>query len=198
MRGNPVIMIALLCLLTGIACDDQPVAPTGPTAPRDFSGKWAGQYDVMSCSYPNCGRIGQQTLPAAQPVDLTLTQAGSAVSGTLRLSGWLSWEVPVTGTVSSDGFLSLSGSATRTTGDFCHHTGSFKMVSWGTGLDAQGELLSGQFTFTTMKLLSSCYYTDNMQVVAYPLNMSRGQPGGRTEVRPYVLPGGRTEARPTT
>jgi hypothetical protein len=177
LRVSTALTFILLSLLTWIACNGQPVAPSGPTIPRDFSGAWSGQYDVRSCSpYPgNCGRVDQQTLPSDQPVTLTLTQASSQVSGTLRLSGWLSWEVPVTGTVSTDGFLSLSGTATRASGGFCNHTGSFKTVSWGTGLDPLGGRLTGQFSFATTKLLSSCYYVDDLLVVAYPLEMTRTQ-----------------------
>jgi len=113
-----------------------------PNAP--FEGHWQGTYIVRTCTpvgWPFC--YPQQA--GEFPFDLTLTQHGTTVSGTLGFfSGTPPDGIPVTGTVGADGVtLTLQVSWSRPVSGA---TEVLRLTAWTTARDAVGRM-QGSFSF---------------------------------------------------
>src|SRR4051812_32432972 len=99
--------LAVLLMLSA-ACG----APTTPSA-ASFEGHWTGSYIVRDCTpvgWPSCDSVGEP-IGSIHPFDLSLTQDGSSVSGTLRVSDSTALTMPVTGVIVA-GTLTLQGAVT--------------------------------------------------------------------------------------
>ncbi len=106
-RQSRWLWLAFLSL-AAVGCGGGDGAPTAPTpATPSFAGTWAGMGRLQQCTGTPVpcppGSVGSQA-----PMELTLTQTGTTVSGTWTING-AEPRVPVTGSIAADGSLNLSG-----------------------------------------------------------------------------------------
>jgi hypothetical protein len=135
--------LSLLCALVLAGCGGSDVAgPPPPTLPSpapvaNFAGTYSGTYTVTSCGHTGDFAVGefcdQLGVGSVLPMTLTLTQNGSAVTGTL-VQGLA--PTKVTGTVSGSGHLTLDGSGSA--GGF-----TLLIVGWDTSLS--GGVMTGSW-----------------------------------------------------
>jgi hypothetical protein len=161
-------IVVVVLLSAAIGCTN----PTHPTPVPTVSGVWTGSYSIVSCSYLDCGVIGNAP-PAEtpQPLQLTLSQSGRDLTGTLQVGGWYPISLGITGQIHLDGSVSLQGTTTWQD-ESCHRQGTFTIVTWATTPNAAANQMSGPFAFVTTKHLTSCYYTDLTVVTALSLARS--------------------------
>jgi hypothetical protein len=110
-----------------------------------FDGRWAGTYLIAQCAAVSgpgiCSGVGEKA-----PMDLTLTQTGSGVSGTAHLPGLLAGpSIPVSGTV-VNGTLTLTGHVLASSDRFATET--VDVIEWGSTLDPDGRI-QGTFRYKT-------------------------------------------------
>jgi hypothetical protein len=116
----PLVLAALFT-----ACDSSK-PPTAPTATvLDISGSWRGTFVIAHCpGSPNCGFILTSAPPADPfPIELTLTQEGTSVTGTMARNLWSQESVAVTGTF-TDGILFLTGRSAWPSTGWCTVAGN--------------------------------------------------------------------------
>lgn len=159
MRFPSVRGVAVALALLAAGCGDD--GPTQPTRVRvNYQGQWTGDYSVSACTATGAAFTGFCTdgfrVGNIYPMTLTLTQANDAVSGTLQL-GTINY--PVSGPVSADGRLLLTGAATvvqgatqaqSTLGNWSTTlSGTTSMVGgWGTSWTVNAGVGNGQVTHT--------------------------------------------------
>ena len=131
-------------LLTGCG-DKSPTSPT-PTFPN-VAGTWTGDYQLAACNdqgalgfcsgYPPAGSVGA--------LSLTLLQDQDRLSGTLTLGEFI---VPVTGTVTSAGRLTLTGKSQvlSATIQGVSFSVQLSLTSWDT--QASGAAMTGGWRHT--------------------------------------------------
>ena len=126
-------------------------APTPAPTPFVFSyaGFWSGNYIInrclgqgsledLFCSAPSGGRPGGiYPVGSRLPITLDLTQNGTSVSGLVSFG---SVRGPMSGTVRSNGLLTMSGNAAS--GNY-----TMSITYWDTGV--YGDELGGYISFTT-------------------------------------------------
>jgi len=133
---GPVLLISLtLC-----ACSDthSPTAPSVPQTPI-LSGQYVGTYTITNCTEfgsaigtrfcANLGILGHHAY--------TPTQTGSNLSGTLGIGTFVT---PASGNITTDGLLSLTGSAPVVQG------ATLTVNTWRGQLS--GTTITGTMTFT--------------------------------------------------
>ena len=106
-------------------------SPTGPSS--GVQGVWSGSWARTSCTETASAGLCGLT-PQSGSLRLTLTQSGTSVSGTLDVN---LFTMPVTGSVGSDGALTLSGQ-TRAQGV------TVVLTTWST--TRNGTAMSGSFS----------------------------------------------------
>jgi hypothetical protein len=176
----------MLCgaAIAAAACSsDDTKSPTAPTGIPTVAGTWAGQYHIKNCTDTVNGVPGTlcatvtdsstATTPAStQPLQLTLTQQGDQVGGTLAFTGWYVQNVPVTGTIGTSGRLWLTGALTFTDPACPTTTGRVTVSAWVTDLNRERNELIGAFTLTGNRRLSACLFS-NVAVDADTVDITR-------------------------
>lgn len=162
-------------------------SPTTPTGIPTVAGTWAGQYHVKTCTdtvngAPGtlCASVTDATTttltgtPAAstQPVQLTITQQGDQVSGTLAFTGWYVQSVPVTGTIGTSGRLWLQGTITVTDPACPTAAGKAAVSAWVTDLNRAQSGMIGGFTLAATRRLSACLFA-NVAMEADTVDIAR-------------------------
>lgn len=105
-----VLILASVYLCT-IACGSSGVIPTAPTPQPvipTITGQWSGTYTVTNCTESGAAVGACANIQRVASLSFTPTQTGSNLGGTLNIG---SLPVSVTGNVTSDNVVSLSGSA---------------------------------------------------------------------------------------
>lgn len=141
----PVLSVALLCASL-VACGGKssgtptvatPVVVATPVPPATVAGTWSGTYVISNCGHTGlfaaidwCGQLSGVALP----MQLTLNQTGSALSGTLAQGSIGS---SVTGTVDGNGNIALTGSGT---------SGTITFTTFGWNTLARGGVMTGSWT----------------------------------------------------
>jgi hypothetical protein len=108
-------------------------SPTAPSNTVDFQGVWQGTWLRASCTGSAC-----DVVPASGGLRITLTQAGNQVQGSVE---WASFFIPVSGSVSASGALSLAGQAHL-------GQGTETVSNWST--TRSGNTMNGGFTITAV------------------------------------------------
>lgn len=100
--------VAIVVLVVTVGCSS-PTAPTPPQPPT-INGQWTGPYNLTSCTTTGAanGSAFCPNLGSGGVMVLTPQQTGSNVAGTLAIGAF---NVPVTGSVSTDRVVTLSGTA---------------------------------------------------------------------------------------
>ena len=133
-RASVVCAIALVLAFIG-ACKGK--SPTGASG-ANYAGTWNGTYHIDTCTATFLiDSWCPSALGSTAPLQLSLTQSGSSVTGTIAFQNVTG---SVSGTVGANGVLSLSGTAS--TAD-----GHFTLTAWSTTVS--GTSMSGTFTFQT-------------------------------------------------
>jgi hypothetical protein len=153
-----------------------PAPPTGPTPNRSIAGSWSGSYFAACPSYVNCGFVAgpPTSLSDPQPMNLAVNQHGEGLDGQINLSGWLGNVATVTGSVAPDGSMTMQGGDSWPRSGFCRPAGGWNILSWNARYDAPTDQITGTFTYTTQKHLSSCYYLQDLIVNATNVVLRRG------------------------
>ena len=107
-------------------------------------------------------------------MSLAVNQNGEILSGQINLSGWLPRVANVDGTVAPDGSMTMRGGDSWPSSGFCLPAGGWNIVSWNARYDAPTDQITGVFTYTTQKHLSSCYYESQLMVNATNVVLRRG------------------------
>ena len=130
-----VVMFAVAC--AGCGGDGAPTArPTAVVA--NYAGTWTGSWTKQQChdmSSPGITMIGCLGISAGQ-LRVTLTQSASSVLGSVAVEGFLT---PVSGTIGSDGALSLNGRVEQ-------QGRSLTVSIWRSSITA--GVMSGAFTYS--------------------------------------------------
>jgi hypothetical protein len=168
-------LFCLVAVAATAACTGTSSPPTtAPSATRSVSGPWSGSYVPVCSNYPNCGSVGG-ALNGPQAFALTLRQDGGALSGQINLTGnWLTRVANVTGTIASDGTMTLQGGDSWPASDLCAPAGGWSITGWNGRYDAVRDTISGDFAFVTQKHLTSCYWTSDLRVNATAMSLSHG------------------------
>ncbi len=147
MAGRIVLVSAAVLLLGGAAGCGQASSPS-PSSPSSvpqtasppiFAGIWQGQYKITTCEGErDCWfRVG-----STRPYVLRLSQAGATITGIVEA---MSFVVDVTGEVTNDGQVTLTGSRPATSG----WDGMSAVAVSLTGLRLDdGNGLAGEFWYT--------------------------------------------------
>jgi hypothetical protein len=149
-RISPIHLLLLLLLTTPACGDSSPTAPVGLQA----SGTWVGVHEVLTCQggvdFRSCSRF-----PKTGTVRLTLSQSRDEVSGTLTIEvpspssdsnpSFTTAAIPVTGSVSGDHDLHLSGSTILRETPMGNE--SAQVTDWTSVLSSDG--LTGQIVLLT-------------------------------------------------
>jgi hypothetical protein len=185
MTMNVRRLTSLLALLFELSCGRSPVSPSpttstpAPAPARSVTGSWTGTYLPVCPTSPNCASVSAGP-NGPQPFALTLRQEGETLTGQINLSGWLPRVADVTGTIASNGAMTLSGGDSWPAGEFCFPAGGWNITGWNGRFDAPSNTISGDFGFVTQKHLSSCYYLQDLQVNATTMALRPGAPPDAT------------------
>jgi hypothetical protein len=120
----------------------------GPAAPDDlsFTGRWTGTYIVRGCTtvgWPSCDGLERQ-VDHVYALDVSLTQSGSAVSGTAQVTDSNFWTIPVTGTATTNS-LTVAGTFANPVLNLLI-SDTVRITGWSTTRDDSGRL-HGTFVF---------------------------------------------------
>jgi hypothetical protein len=128
------LLVAVFAALAISCGDDAPTSPSGSAV--SFAGEWTGSWLRQSCS-ETAGTItvGCSGLPTSEALRATLTQSGTQVQGRVEVGAFL---VTVSGSVGSDGSLSLTGEGRIL-------TTAFRLSNWRT--TRSDGTMAGSFTF---------------------------------------------------
>lgn len=128
---RPAVLMCLAMMAT--ACGSDSDSPTQPTNVPPVAGTWRGTYQVRTCTEPPLLPVGASvcssliappgTTGTPQPVQFTLAQNETVLSGTITFGGWLGSgtqapapapvtgvTVPLTGLVDRGGTILLQAS----------------------------------------------------------------------------------------
>lgn len=97
--------LLITTIATTIACS----SPTAPTPPPSILGQWVGTYSTITCNETGAA-IGSNfcaSIRIGGGMTYTPTQAGSNLGGTLVID---TFSIPVSGSITQSGSVSLSGS----------------------------------------------------------------------------------------
>ena len=115
----PMLVLGLVLVLGLYGCGgDSPTVNNTPTPPpvANYAGTWSGSYRASDCGHtgpwPPCSDI----IAGVASMSLTLTQTGSAITGTLAQGGLIAGNLNTTvnGSVTADGHLVLNGTTNVT------------------------------------------------------------------------------------
>lgn len=120
-----------------------------------FAGSWAGGYRTTACSGNSC--IGPHAVGGIGTAGVFLTQVRDQVTGFLYLDGV---NVPVTGSISVSGTLSLTGDLTFQNSGLPGPYVGVRVDSWTSALDG-ARTMTGRFTHL---------YADTSNPFPYPLS----------------------------
>jgi hypothetical protein len=171
-----VCALASVVLAVGCGSSNSP-SPTAPSPPLTSSvtGSWSGSYVAICPNSPNCASIAGA--PAGpQAFALALRQDGNRISGQINLTGWIARVASVTGTIASDGVMTLQGTDSWPALEFCQPAGEWSITGWNARYDALTDTIAGDFSFVTQKRLSSCYYTQDLRANATSMSLRHGAP----------------------
>lgn len=157
------LVMTVVVAIAATACGGP--SPTGPTAvvPQNFQGRWTGDYVIASCTasgefqFVFCDTF---STGSTWPMVVTLTQAGTQVTGTIDLGDASG---PVNGFVSTTNHLILNGALTVIT------SGAVVTVSlsgWDT--TSNGTTMSGGWasSWTASSLTGSGRLSHSIRVLA--------------------------------
>ena len=115
----------------------------GTLPEQPFAGHWQGTYAIGRCTpvgWPSCTPSPSGDVR----FDLNLTQTGNTVSGTAMLIPFSNaTPLPVTGSVSADGMLTLTGARSELVSSATH---TIRLTGWSTMKDNVGRL-QGTFSY---------------------------------------------------
>jgi hypothetical protein len=136
--GTFVLTTAAPTNMTEIAATIKSVESHRPIeSDQRFDGAWQGGFRILSCDRSPCSPLPNGYI---ETLDLTLSDRGASVDGTLKLAG--DWVIPVSGTVDGSR-LAVEGSAERTSGAIVTR---LKVREWDSRRDRLG-VLTGTFEY---------------------------------------------------
>ena len=152
-------LVLVLCF-SGCGGSGSPNTPTPVTPVVNFVGTWSGQYTISACGHvgdwPPCHDFFEGSVA---PMTLTLSQTGSSVSGTLTQGNLIT---SVTGSVSNDNHLVLSGSTTTAAGGL---PATYAIMGWDTQLNGNNMTGSWEEHITSPQISGFLQWIDTTNTV---------------------------------